>query len=78
MNNYESVIILSANAPEESTVAFGDSFNDEEMLENVNYSVAMKNADHHIIKKAKYVTSLTNKEGGVGQFIIDFLNKKIH
>ena len=31
-----------------------------------------------IIKKAKYVTSLTNKEGGVGQFIIDFLNKKIH
>lgn len=24
MNNYESVIILSANAPEESTVAFGE------------------------------------------------------
>ena len=61
----------------ECTVAFGDSFNDEEMLDNVNYSVAMKNADKHIIKKAKYVTDLTNKEGGVGQFIIDFLDGKI-
>ncbi|MBD5423451.1 MAG: HAD family phosphatase [Mycoplasma sp.] len=60
-----------------NTVAIGDSFNDEEMLDNVNYSVAMKNADDHIKEKAKYVTNLTNKEGGVGEFIINFLEGKL-
>lgn len=60
-----------------NTVAIGDSFNDEEMLVTVHHSVAMKNADDHIKKKAKYITKLTNKDGGVGQFIIDFLDKKI-
>lgn len=28
MNNYESVIILSANAPEEATIAFGEKMKD--------------------------------------------------
>ena len=61
----------------ENTVAIGDSFNDEEMLATVHHSVAMKNADEHIKSKAKYITKLTNKEGGVGRFIIDFLDNKI-
>lgn len=60
----------------ENSVAIGDSFNDEEMLETAFHSVAMKNADEHIKKKAKYITDLTNKDGGVGQFIIDFLENK--
>lgn len=59
------------------TVGIGDSFNDEEMLKTVNHSVAMKNADVNIKKKAKYITDLTNVEGGVGDFINKFLDGKI-
>lgn len=58
-----------------NTVGIGDSFNDEEMLDNVQHSVAMKNADDHIKRKSKYTTELTNKEGGVGDFIIKFLKE---
>lgn len=58
-----------------NTVAIGDSFNDEEMLVNVEHPVAMKNADEHIKRKSKYVTELTNKEGGVGDFILKFLKE---
>lgn len=58
-----------------NTVGIGDSFNDEEMLDNVEHSVAMKNADEHIKRKSKYITDLTNKEGGVGDFIIKFLKE---
>lgn len=72
-----SLLIRYYDIDLKNTIAIGDSFNDEEMLDNVNYSVAMKNADEHIKKKAKFVTSLTNKEGGVGDFIIKFLDKKI-
>lgn len=61
----------------ENTVAIGDSFNDEEMLTTVYHSVAMKNADEHIIKKAKHITKKTNKDGGVGHFINEFLDGKI-
>lgn len=60
----------------ENTVAIGDSFNDEEMLNIVNHPVAMKNSDPKIISISKYTTELTNREGGVGQFIIDFLDNK--
>ncbi len=60
-----------------NTVAIGDSFNDEEMLSTSYHSVAMLNSNKHIIDKAKYVTKLSNKDGGVGQFIIDFLDNKI-
>lgn len=60
-----------------NTVAIGDSHNDEEMLNIVTHSVAMKNSDQNIKDISKYVTNLTNKEGGVGQFIIDFLEGKI-
>lgn len=60
----------------ENTVGIGDSFNDEQMLDTVYHSVAMLNADEHIKEKAKYITKLTNKDGGVGQFINDFLDGK--
>ncbi len=60
----------------ENTIAIGDSFNDEEMLFTVHHSVAMNNADDHIKKKAKYITEKTNKDGGVGHFIMQFLDGK--
>ncbi|MGL6124938.1 MAG: Cof-type HAD-IIB family hydrolase [Metamycoplasmataceae bacterium] len=58
-----------------NTVAIGDGFNDISMLKLVEHSVAMANADPNIKKYANNVLELTNKEGGVGEFIIDFLNK---
>ncbi len=60
-----------------NTVAIGDSFNDEEMLTTAYHSVAMLNADDHIKKKAKYITCLSNQDGGVGDFINNFLDGNI-
>ncbi len=72
-----SLLMRYYDIPIKNTVAIGDSFNDEEMLVTVHHSVAMKNADDHIKRKSKYITELENHEGGVGQFIIDFLDNKI-
>jgi hypothetical protein len=57
-----------------NTVAIGDGFNDISMLKVVENSVAMANADPLVKKSATFVSELTNKEGGVGDFIIKFLN----
>lgn len=53
-------------------MAFGDSLNDLEMLENVKYSYAMKNADKKIKEIAAYET-LSNDENGVLKVIKDYL-----
>lgn len=58
-----------------NTVAIGDGFNDISMLKMVEHSVAMANADQIVKESANYVSKLTNKQGGVGDFIINFLNK---
>lgn len=58
-----------------NTVAIGDGFNDISMLKLVEHSVAMANADPIVKEYANIVSPLTNKEGGVGDFIINFLNK---
>ena len=57
-----------------NTVAIGDGFNDISMLKVVENSVAMANADQIVKNSATFVSELTNKEGGVGDFIIKFLN----
>lgn len=57
-----------------NTVAIGDGFNDISMLKLVEHSVAMNNADQIVKDSANYVSQLTNEEGGVGDFIINFLN----
>lgn len=57
-----------------NTVAIGDGFNDISMLKLVKHSVAMANADQNVKDSASFVSNLTNKEGGVGDFIINFLN----
>lgn len=61
----------------ENTVAIGDSFNDEEMLKVASHPVAMLNSDPEIKQHARYITELSNVDGGVGQFILDFLAGKI-
>ncbi len=57
-----------------NTVAIGDGFNDISMLKVVETSVAMANADQVVKNSATFVSELSNKEGGVGDFIIKFLN----
>lgn len=47
----------------EQIVAFGDNFNDLDMLQYVGFSVAMANAPDEIKAVAKYVTASNNDDG---------------
>lgn len=60
----------------EEVIAFGDNYNDIEMIEYAGVGVAMGNAEEDVKKKADYV-SLSNNEDGVGKFLNNFLNLKI-
>lgn len=48
----------------EETMAFGDNYNDVEMLGRAKYSFAMENAEAGVKKHAKFMTG-TNNEGSV-------------
>lgn len=67
--NAERELIKYLNIDFEDTMAIGDSENDISLFENVNYSVAMKNASEDIKKKTKVVTEYTNDEDGLAKFI---------
>lgn len=69
-----SLLLRFYNIDVKNTVAIGDGFNDISMLKIVEHSVAMNNADQMVKDSATFVSSFTNKEGGVGDFIINFLN----
>jgi Cof subfamily protein (haloacid dehalogenase superfamily) len=58
--------------PREKIAAFGDGFNDLEMLEYAGISVAMANAPQGVKDKCTYVTPLGNDEDGVADFIDRF------
>ena len=45
------------------TYAFGDSNNDLEMLEYVQYGIAMGNAYPDVLKKARYRTDTIQEQG---------------
>lgn len=47
----------------EQAVAFGDNFNDLDMLENVGLGVAMANAPEAIKAAANRVTASNNEDG---------------
>lgn len=55
-------------------MAFGDSTNDLEMITTYQ-GVAVSNANPKILETAKY-HALSNDQGGVGQFIIDYVLPK--
>ena len=57
-----------------TTMAFGDSMNDENMIERCGYSVAMCNGLDYIKSIADFVTDKTNNECGVGDFILKNVN----
>ena len=52
------------------TIAFGDNFNDIEMIEYAGIGVAMGNAEETLKQKSDYIT-LSNEEDGVGKFLND-------
>ncbi len=54
----------------ETTMAFGDSLNDLEMLRYTPHSVAMRNARDEVKQAARYITDLPNTEDGLAQFVL--------
>ena len=60
--------------PNDNIMAFGDSLNDIEMLENVGIGVAMENALNEVKEKANYTTSKSNTKLGVIDFLKEYLN----
>lgn len=59
--------------PIEQTIAFGDSFNDIEMLQAVGHSFAMENAEEEVKKIVQHVTTSNNDDG-----IAIVLDKYLH
>ena len=53
----------------EETIGFGDSMNDEDMIRECGYGVAMCNGFEEIKELADFVTEKTNDENGVGDFL---------
>lgn len=51
------------------TIEFGDSMNDEDMIRECGYGVAMCNGFEEIKDIADFVTEKTNDENGVGDFL---------
>lgn len=60
----------------ENIMVFGDSGNDATMLRYAANSYAMKSGNEEAKGAAKYITSVGNKEGGVGITINEWLSKK--
>lgn len=58
----------------DNTIAFGDSANDYEMLDNANVSVKMKNGYDKLRVLCNYETLSDNSDGGVGKFLNDFFH----
>lgn len=72
-------LLLKARFPEvkmSQVVAFGDNYNDIELLAGVGYGVAVENARTEALSAAKYST-LHHKEDGVADWLEkNLLNKK--
>ncbi len=59
--------------PQEETMAFGDSMNDESMIRLAAHSVAMKNGLDEIKRIARYTTAYDNEHDGVGRFLQEWV-----
>jgi len=71
----ESLLWLAGELgiPQEKTMAFGDSMNDESMIRMVHYSVAMLNGLEYIRNAAAYVTRNDNNNDGIADFLESFV-----
>ena len=57
----------------ENVIAFGDNYNDIEMIEFAGVGVAMENGEEEVKQRADYIAS-DNHSNGVGKFLKDFLD----
>lgn len=64
--------LLAANESLSDVIAFGDNYNDIEMLEHCGYGVAVGNAREEVKAIADH-TTLPNYENGVAEFIKEHL-----
>jgi Cof subfamily protein (haloacid dehalogenase superfamily) len=62
---------------EKSTMAFGDSENDIEMLKAAAIGVAVANSQQKVLEIADYIAA-SNDDGGVGEAIERFILKGVH
>ncbi len=72
-NKADGIKKLIAKDPGAYTIAFGDGRNDFEMIETVNFSIAMGNANERLKAAANYVTA-TNDDHGIVKGIDYLLN----
>lgn len=56
---------------EEGVIAFGDEWNDSEMLAHSGYGFAMKNAIPALKEKAPYITKYSNHEDGIAMTLLE-------
>jgi hypothetical protein len=61
-------LLLGKDESLKDVIAFGDNYNDIEMLENVGCGVAVANARNEVKLIADYIT-LENTKDGVAHFI---------
>lgn len=59
--------------PHSQTMAFGDSMNDESMLRECEYGVAMQNGLDYIKDICKFVTRADNNHDGIADFLEEFV-----
>lgn len=64
------VLLHHLNMTPEQAIAFGDNYNDLDMLKFVGRGVVMKNAPEEIKKQMKYITKSNNEDG-----IYEYLQK---
>lgn len=57
----------------EEIIAFGDNYNDINMIKYAGIGVAVDNAEEEVKKNADYIC-LSNDKNGVGKFLEDFLS----
>ena len=74
--NSIEALLKNENIKKEDVIAFGDDYNDYEMIKNAGIGVAMANAEENIKQIADYITD-SNMDEGISRFIKKHLIKKI-
>jgi Cof subfamily protein (haloacid dehalogenase superfamily) len=70
--NAVKVLSEALHIPREETIAIGDNFNDQHMIEYAGLGIAMGNAPDAVKQSADYVTD-TNNNDGVAKALTHFL-----
>ena len=68
-------VLEKYNISREETAAFGDGFNDAEMLRFAGVGVVMGNAPEELKKQFKNVAD-TNDNDGLGKYILKLIEEK--